>query len=213
MKTVEAKRPRGRPRAFDQDAVLAAVLDVFWTKGYSAASLDDLAAAAGVTRPSLYTALGDKRSMYLGALAHFERVLEGQLAASLDPAKPLRDGLCEFYLGAVDLYLSGNGPPRGCLIVCTAATEAAGDAETRRALARVLARLDTAFEQRIAAEIGAGGEPPERASALARLASAILHSLAVRARAGEARPTLVQLAEAGATFVASSAASASWRHP
>ena len=50
-------RPRGRPRQYDPERALADAAKVFWKKGYAGTSLDDLAAATGMNRPSLYAAL------------------------------------------------------------------------------------------------------------------------------------------------------------
>src|SRR6201991_949093 len=61
--TPEPKR-RGRPRAYQPDVALARALDVFWKDGFAATSLDDLSAATGMNRPSLYGAFGDKRELY-----------------------------------------------------------------------------------------------------------------------------------------------------
>ena len=66
-----ARRPRGRPRGFDQAEVLARVRRVFMDKGYSATSLDDLAEAACLNRPSLYAAFGNKEQLYLHALRQY----------------------------------------------------------------------------------------------------------------------------------------------
>ena len=198
-------RGRGRPREYDEAAVLEAVIGVFWRKGFSGATLPDLADAAGITRPSLYTALGDKLSMYLRSLDHFKAALEQQLAASLDPSRPLAEGLLDFYVGGIDLYLSGGDQPRGCLAICTASTEAAEEPEIREALRTILDVMDNALEQRFAEALG----PRRRSDAkpLAAMASATLHSLAVRARAGQRRDRLVSLASATANLLAASLAS------
>lgn len=192
----ENGRRRGRPRAFDERTALAAVLDTFWTKGFSATSLDDLAAATGLARPSLYAAFGDKRGMYLAALAQLEAELRDVLASCLSPERPLRDGLIAFFEASTTLYVSGPHP-RGCLVVCTAPAEAVEDPAVRDALARVLAMLDAAFAARFAME----PDGPD-ADTRAMLASAILHSLAIRARAGQGPGKLEQLARAGVDALA-----------
>ena len=69
--TKKEKAPRGRPRSFVADEVLERVRAVFMEKGFSAASLDDLAAAAGLNRPSLYAAFGDKEQLYLHTLNRY----------------------------------------------------------------------------------------------------------------------------------------------
>ncbi|MFX9646043.1 TetR/AcrR family transcriptional regulator, partial [Acinetobacter baumannii] len=69
--TENSRRQRGRPREFDPDEVLDKVRAVFEEKGFAGASLDDLAAAAGLNRPSLYAAFGDKEQLYIHALRRY----------------------------------------------------------------------------------------------------------------------------------------------
>src|SRR5690348_9419668 len=61
-------RGRGRPRAYDPQAALQRATDRFWRSGYSSTSLDEISAATGMNRPSLYAAFGDKHTLYLKAL-------------------------------------------------------------------------------------------------------------------------------------------------
>lgn len=190
MKISEPK-PRGRPRTFDEDQVLGAVLDVFWAKGYAACSIDELAAAARVSKPSLYAAFGDKRTMYLRALERVAGELGTALEAALGLDRPLADGLSAFFCASLERFMSGDQGPRGCLVLCTAATEAVEEPEIRKALARVLSEIDAGLERRFAAakalgEISRSTDP----QALASLAAAALHSLAIRVRAGEQRDRL-----------------------
>jgi hypothetical protein len=49
-------------RQFDEQQVIATALDVFWRKGLHDATMQDLAAATGVQRGSLYNAYGDKEA-------------------------------------------------------------------------------------------------------------------------------------------------------
>src|ERR1700746_709542 len=58
-----APKRRGRPRAYEPDVALAKALDLFRKDGFAATSLDDLSAATGMNRPSLYGAFGDKREV------------------------------------------------------------------------------------------------------------------------------------------------------
>src|ERR1700761_9117843 len=79
-------------RQFDEQEVIALALDVFWRKGLNDATMQDLAAATGVQRGSLYNAYGDKEAIFLRAfdryaadfLASVEQLLaEGGVAARL----------------------------------------------------------------------------------------------------------------------------------
>ena len=53
-------RLRGRPRSFDEAEALDQATRVFWAKGYDGATVDDLVAGTGVSRPSLYATFGYK---------------------------------------------------------------------------------------------------------------------------------------------------------
>ena len=83
-------RMRGRPRQYDPERALAQAAEAFWKHGYAATSLDDLVAATGMNRPSLYAAFGDKRDLYLKTLTRYQqqsRAIGAQITAD-DP--PLR---------------------------------------------------------------------------------------------------------------------------
>ncbi len=195
------KRPRGRPRGFDQQQALERMLVAFWDRGYAATSLDHLSLAAGLKRPSLYAAFGDKKAMYRAALNAFsERTRKEVSAALLGPN--LRTALRRFYRGTIDIYLSGEDGPRGCLYVCTAAVEAIAHQEIRSDLLEVLGLIDEALAARIAIAQAAGEIPRERsAEDLGRLAAAVLHSIAVRARAGAARRQLESMARLAVALI------------
>jgi len=190
----EPKR-RGRPRAYDSEDALRRAAESFWKGGYSGTSLDDIAAATGMNRPSLYAAFGDKHALYLKALHWYWELGHAAMREALAHDRPLKDALMRVYEKSLSIYFSGNGHPRGCFAIGTATTEAVEDAEIRTAFARGLATLDEAFEARIRlahekGELRGDADP----AALAVLASATLHTLAIRARAGTPRAELEELA-------------------
>lgn len=63
-----------RTKAFDPDAALASALDLFWTQGYDGTSTEDLVAALGINRSSLYGTFGSKRELYCSALERYRTV-------------------------------------------------------------------------------------------------------------------------------------------
>lgn len=188
----DVTKRRGRPPEYDPNAARIAIRDVFWEHGYAATSLDALAAATQMNRPSLYGAFGDKRSMYLQALDAALAELAPDLRTALHRTD-LRTALEAFFDVALRAYLAGPGGPRGCFMVSTATVEMLKDAEVRERVRRAIAETDGAIEKRIRQAIGVGELPPAAdASAIAGLATALLHSLAVRARAGVAEKQLRQ---------------------
>jgi TetR/AcrR family transcriptional repressor of nem operon len=58
-----------RPRTFDEADVIARAAAVFGRLGFNATSVDDLLAATGLQRGSLYKAFGSKRHLFELVLA------------------------------------------------------------------------------------------------------------------------------------------------
>ena len=187
---------RGRPRAYDPDTALARAMAVFWAGGYAGTSLDDVTAGTGMNRPSLYGAFGDKHALYLHTLERYRSLARTALDEALARDQPLRQVLRRVYDSALSLYYSGEGGARGCFLIGTALTESVGDAEVRKTLRDALHEIDAAFEARIRFARDQGELPREADSpTLARLASAVLHTLAIRSRAGEPRKALEAMLE------------------
>ncbi|PZF01843.1 TetR family transcriptional regulator [Curtobacterium sp. MCLR17_040] len=64
-------RPTGRPRTIDPDAVSLVALRLFDDQGFDAVSMDDVAAAAGVSRRSLFRLFPNKAALVWGGLDEF----------------------------------------------------------------------------------------------------------------------------------------------
>src|SRR3954465_2665685 len=97
-----AARPRGRPRSFDETGALEKATQVFWSKGYDGATIDDLVAGMGVGRPSLYSVFGDKRTLFLRALKDYAETKGARAAKALLSPQTLRDALARFLKHAVE---------------------------------------------------------------------------------------------------------------
>src|ERR1700761_4728403 len=141
----DAPKRRGRPRAYEPDVALGKALALFRTAGFAATSLDDLSAATGMNRPSLYGAFGDKRELYIKS---HRRYREDARAAMIDIFRkelPLRERLERIYAIALDIYLAGETGPQGCFTVMTAGSEAVADPEIRAMVLEGLVELDKAF--------------------------------------------------------------------
>jgi len=186
----EPKR-RGRPRAYEPDVALGKALDLFRTQGFAATSLDDLSEATGMNRPSLYGAFGDKRELYIKSYQRYREEARASMVEIFRQEMPVRRRLERIFASALNIYLSGETGPRGCFTVVTAASEAVGDPDIRAMVLDGLNELDKAFAScfRRAKE---EGELPDSAdpAVLAQLASATVHSIAIRSRARVSRKDL-----------------------
>jgi TetR/AcrR family transcriptional regulator, copper-responsive repressor len=196
------KRSRGRPREYDADKALASAAECFWRGGYAGTSLDVLAAATCMNRPSLYAAFGDKRDLYLKTLRRYRDESRARAQALLADQPPLRTYLERFYAAALDVYFGGPDGARGCYSIGTAATESAVDPAVRAFLADSIRSTDAFLASLIRTaidrnEIHVKADP----EGLAGVLTATLHTLAVRSRAGQSRKELQQLATAAINVV------------
>ena len=163
--------------------------------------MDDLSAATGLNRPSLYGAFGDKHELYLQALRLYTEQSNAAIAAALQ-GRSLRDGLLRVYELALQLYYPADEAARGCLLIGTAATEAPRDEGIRQQLGDSLRGFNAAFEARLQQAADNGELPAGTDVAMrAQLASAVLHSMALRARAGDPREDLATFAAASLEMV------------
>lgn len=199
-------KPRGRPRSFDEQKVLSAILNVFWVKGFNATSLDDIAEATGLTRPSLYAAFGNKEAMYLRVLEIFRTRMEQDLTPALIRGTDPKSALSAFYKAALDNYFVAGGPPLGCMVYTTAVTESVTHPEIRSSLSSFLSQLDAGLIRFFSARDRSMSK--DRAEALAKLASSVLISIGIRARSGASRAELGELAESSASVIADAATAA-----
>ncbi len=178
------KRPRGRPRGFETEEVLQRVRNVFIEKGFAGASLDELSEAAGLNRPSLYAAFGDKEQLYIHTLRHYGIHGVAGIDAIFGGKGPIDKRLGQVFKGAIDLY-TAPPYPRGCMIVGTAAVEAPTRPRIAAAAAELLQATEDAFERAFARAVAEGELATDPSPAgRACMAGAALHTLAIRARLG-----------------------------
>ena len=194
-----------RPREFDEAVALDAAIQCFWSRGYEATSVRDLADAMGIAGPSLYNTFGDKRTLYRQALEHYVergfcdwvRRFESQLAP--------RAAIGAFFDEIIELSLADD-QRKGCLIVNSALELAPHDAEFQAALAAVLRDMEAFFYRCVKAGQDSGAiNITLPADDLARMLLGLLMGLRVLARSrpepellrGLVRPALALLDGAG----------------
>lgn len=193
---------RGRPVQYDREQVLQRATDLFWSAGFAATSLDALSEATQMTRPSLAGAFGDKEGLYLEALKRYRDAGVDALRSTLSGKQSLRTELADVLRDSTDIYIASANAARGCLLIGTASVEAVDRPSVRGVLKESLGAFNTILEERIRKAITDGELGSEvDAAGLATVASAIMHSLAVRARAGEPRHALDELSRAAVDLI------------
>ncbi|HEX9468876.1 MAG TPA: TetR/AcrR family transcriptional regulator [Bradyrhizobium sp.] len=140
-----------RPRSFDPDQALDLARDVFWQKGFQSTSLDDITAATGLNKPSLYAAFGDKNALFLKVLDRYHERIVAHAERILDEGPSARDAIERWLTGFVP-FCSGLKGSRGCLSVNTAVDGAADQKEVRKRIERFNRKLEQLLSSRLRAD-------------------------------------------------------------
>ncbi|WP_262690889.1 TetR/AcrR family transcriptional regulator [Kordiimonas aestuarii] len=196
------KAQRGRPRTFNPDEAVNSAQAVFWQHGYDATSLNQLAEAVGLHKPSLYAAFGDKKALYLKAYDAYVAQATAPLKKALTAPK-LRDALTAFFNAGMDLFMADGG--RGCFMLTTAVPIASMMDEVAERIKETRATLANALRVRLKTAQDAGEIKAEQDLwPLVSLLSSTHIAIAVRARSGESRESLQATTKAAVDMVCGS---------
>jgi TetR/AcrR family transcriptional regulator, transcriptional repressor for nem operon len=140
-----------RPRSFDPDEALDLARDVFWEKGFQGTSLDDVTAATGLAKPSLYAAFGDKNALFLKVLERYHARIVANAERIVNDGPSAREAVHRWLTGFVP-FCSGVKGKRGCLSVNTAADGAALQKEVRKRIEDFNRKLEELLQNRLRAD-------------------------------------------------------------
>ncbi len=175
-------RHRGRPREFDEAEVLDALMELFWTKGYEAASLADMVEASGLNKSSLYNTFGSKDEIYDLALGRYLDTRGGMLDQIITGDRGL-DDLLDFF-EFVRLEASSESGRRGCLAV-NSSTELGNAKPTAAEFSkRYRATMGEALRRPIERAAVLGQIDPELVDVYVDTSRALVVSASVAARGG-----------------------------
>ena len=197
MKTTEARPQRrpGRPLGFDREAALHQAMLLFWRHGYEATSVNDLTRAMGITPPSLYTAFGDKKQLFMNAV---KRYLSGAVTSEsiIDGAPTAREAAAGL-LQAATVGFTGDSTPAGCLLASSAISCSPAAADVQKALAKIRRKIEKRLRQKITRENAARNRKKTvDAEAIAGHIMAVIQGMSTLARDGATRDKLRSVASA-----------------
>ena len=104
-----------RHKEFDRDEALHKAMEVFWSRGYEAASIQELIKHMSINRQSLYDTFGDKHALYLQALDRYREVESYKLFELLERPGSVKKNLRQLFKGVVEGALC-DGERRGCFM-------------------------------------------------------------------------------------------------
>src|ERR1700759_4074990 len=102
-------KQREAERVAKREAVLNAAVEVFNERGFSATSLDDVAARLGVTKPVIYHYLGSKEQVLLECLGRGIEELEAVAARARADHRGGADRLRAFLIGYAEVTMQPFG--------------------------------------------------------------------------------------------------------
>ena len=180
------------PKEIDVDRALDAALDVFWSKGYEATSMQDLVDGMGINRGSLYDTFGSKDELYRRAFGEYAQRRGEELVEVLAGPGSARERLRSYLLG---LVTEPDG--RGCFIVNTACERSFEDAESRAmASATMDATIGVLEDAMRSAGIDGGLRPGVSPNVAATTVLVVMEGLQVLTKTGADEATLAPVIDA-----------------
>lgn len=135
-----------RSKEFDEKAVLRKAMELFWEQGYEKTSMQDLVDHMGIHRRSIYDTFGDKRSLFLASLNHYEELIVNEMESIISSTSSIKQAIRDvfiFILNSIEQY------PKGCLTVNAAIELSLLDKEIGRIVTKMFNRTEAMFNNLI----------------------------------------------------------------
>jgi TetR/AcrR family transcriptional regulator, transcriptional repressor for nem operon len=188
--TASPRRP-GRPAQFDRDNALGALLWLLWSKGYDAATQEEMLAATGLSSSTLYRSFGTKADILEAALALYLAWADAMFA----PLEHGRQGLADVdaFFDHLQAQLGGPLSTAGCLVWNTMQNPINGDPRIKTLTERHMQRLRQGLTAALQRAADAGELPPSAPKYLADALRAGVVGVQARGRAGDIEDAITML--------------------
>ena len=107
-----------RVKLFDENEILKKSMELFWKKGYSATSVQDMVTHLGINRGSMYGTFGDKKNLLNKSLALYCSINQEATLEFLKHEKSVKDGLKKLFGIFIENSISDRDQ-KGCFVVNT----------------------------------------------------------------------------------------------
>ncbi|MBS8275726.1 TetR/AcrR family transcriptional regulator [Thalassospira tepidiphila] len=184
-----------RPRAFDEESVLDNAMNIFWSKGFEATSIQDLVNETGLNRASMYASFGDKKALFLRVLDHYSHKISAERFADL---RNIEDGRAAIEKTFRDAAKTGTaeGRHKGCLMVNSGMELAPHDPETAAIAHQAFRRAEDTFAGALNRAVDQGKiSKGKNVRALARFLAGSFQGMQLMSRRGADQETLQDYCE------------------
>lgn len=171
-----------RIREFDPDVALDKAMKVFWQKGYTNTSIEDLVSATGVNRYGLYDEFENKHGLFLAALDYYQNAVAGILFGMVERPEASLTDIRNYFAKLVELSSSEMGK-FGCLMANCASEVAPHDECAANKVEKFRARLQLGFRNALSNAKAAEQLPAQfNVEQIADFLTGIMQGLSVMAR-------------------------------
>jgi len=105
-----------RTKDFDENEVLTRAMNLFWSRGYNATSMEDLVSGLGISRSSLYDTYTDKHSLFIKALETYQHIGFVKLQETANHPGPAKETVKKLIELATEGLLAGK-QDKGCFML------------------------------------------------------------------------------------------------
>ena len=115
---------------YNETDVLERAMHAFWAHGYEGTTMNDLVAATGINRGSIYAAYTSKHSLFMEALLHYDRIYRQEFLDGIAREHAPKDAILAAFDKAAGQCGTGK-TPGGCLLVNTVLELSPHDGDVR----------------------------------------------------------------------------------
>lgn len=133
-----------RVKSFNEDHTLEKAMTLFWEKGFSATSIQDLVNHLGINRASLYDTYGGKEELFQKSFKRYLNLKREKTRKFFESEPDVKTGLKKLFLLAINECVS-DVDKKGCFMVNTTTELIPGDLEMVQVLAENKKNIETLF--------------------------------------------------------------------
>lgn len=192
--------PRGR--TFDKATAAEAAIDLFWARGYSGVSMQDIAAVTGVGNGSIYLAFGSKWELFLAAFRVYCARRVALVRSALPSAPATTEQILADYFEAIIADCAHDPARRGCLLINSIA-ELGSEAPVAELANETIVQMEAALLDALTTAADAASEAGAISTAASQAVS-LSQSLILVSRLGRSEDDLRTAGRAGVKAIAGS---------
>lgn len=178
----QADETMARPREFNTQEALGQALEVFWAKGYEAASVCELMQAMGLSKSSLYDSFGSKHELFLKVIDCYVDASCAGFKLALTGEGSGRRAIEDMFAAIIEAA-AGEAGRRGCFAANCAVELSGADEQASRRLATFFKQFEGAVETAVRRGQGQGNISADKdATALARFLIGNINGIRVIAK-------------------------------